>query len=52
MAAAVLRLLDDPALAERLRAAGLDVARGYTWATAGPLWAAVYGAVAIDGGLQ
>jgi glycosyltransferase involved in cell wall biosynthesis len=31
MAAAILRLLGDPALARRLRAAGIDAARRYAW---------------------
>lgn len=42
MARAVVRLLRDPALAQRLREAGLAAAAQYTWASVGPLWGAVY----------
>ena len=42
MAAAVLRLLGDPALAARLAAAGLQEARRYTWERVAPLWAEAY----------
>ena len=42
MAQALLRLLNDPLLAERLRSAGLQSAARWSWATAGPAWAAVY----------
>jgi glycosyltransferase involved in cell wall biosynthesis len=48
MAAAIVRLLGEPALAEGLRAAGIASVHGCTWAAAGPLWAAVYGAAATD----
>jgi glycosyltransferase involved in cell wall biosynthesis len=43
MAAAVLRLLADTALAQRLVGAGLQAVRAYTWEQVGPCWAAVYG---------
>ena len=42
MAQAVLRLLREPALAARLRAAGLRSVAAYAWSAVGPLWAAVY----------
>jgi glycosyltransferase involved in cell wall biosynthesis len=43
LARAALRLLDDPALAERLIAEGLrDVDRLYTWEAVGDRWAALY----------
>jgi glycosyltransferase involved in cell wall biosynthesis len=43
LAAAALRLLDDPALARRLIADGLaDVERWYTWDAVGERWAALY----------
>lgn len=42
MAAAVLRLLDDAALAARLRTAGLQEAGRYTWARVAPRLAEVY----------
>lgn len=38
LAAAVERLLDDPALAAKLSAAGRDLAVSATWAEAGPRW--------------
>lgn len=50
MAAAVLRLMREPALAERLRAAGLRSVARYTWAQAGPRWSAVYRSVLTVGG--
>ena len=34
LAAGIRRLLDDPALRERLSAAGIETARGFTWALA------------------
>ena len=46
MAEAILRLLRDPATAERLRGAGLDSVRAYTWTAVGPRWGAVYRALA------
>ena len=42
MARAVVRVLRDPALARRLREAGLVAAAQYRWACVGPLWGAVY----------
>ncbi len=42
LAGAVLRLLDDPAQAQRLAAAALQQVQRYTWAQVAPLWAAVY----------
>jgi glycosyltransferase involved in cell wall biosynthesis len=43
LAAAALRLIDDPTLAQRLIAEGLsDVARFYTWEAVGDRWAALY----------
>jgi glycosyltransferase involved in cell wall biosynthesis len=42
MAAALLRVLDDRALATSLRAAGLAEAARYTWARVAPLWLAQY----------
>lgn len=47
MAAAILRLLQDPATAERLRAAGLDLVRAFTWTAVGPRWGALYRALAL-----
>jgi len=44
LAAAALRLLDDPALAQRLIAEGLrDVEQQYTWGAVSDRWAALYG---------
>lgn len=42
MAAAILRLLAEPALAAALREAGLAQVRAYAWDAVGPQWAAVY----------
>jgi glycosyltransferase involved in cell wall biosynthesis len=42
MAAAVQRLISEPALAADLAAAGLQEVRRYTWERVGPLWAEVY----------
>ena len=42
MAAATLRLVREPALAERLRVAGLEAARCYTWASVQPRLFGVY----------
>lgn len=42
MAHAVLALLDDPARACRMSAAGLQAARAYTWERIGPQWIEVY----------
>ncbi len=42
MARAVVRVLSDPALARRLREAGLAAAAHYRWACVGPLWGTVY----------
>ncbi len=42
MAAAVSRLLCDPALARRLAANGLREVQRYTWEQVAPMWAAVY----------
>ncbi len=50
MAAAVLRLLREPALAERLRTAGLRSVTGYTWAQVGPRWGVVYRSALAEGG--
>ena len=44
MAQAVLRLLESPALAQRLVQAGLELVRHFTWSEVGPRWAAVYAA--------
>lgn len=46
MARAVLRLLRDPALCERLRAAGREAVRRYDWASVRPRLLAVYGSAA------
>jgi L-malate glycosyltransferase len=44
LAAAALRLLDDPTLAQRLIAEGLrDVEQQYTWGAVSDRWAALYG---------
>jgi glycosyltransferase involved in cell wall biosynthesis len=45
MAQALQRVLEDPALARRLREAGLAAAAAYTWGQIGPRWQAVYHAV-------
>lgn len=51
MAAAVTALLDDPALAGRLAAAGLAEARRYAWDRVGPRLASVYqSALAVGAG--
>lgn len=50
MAAAILRLLRDPALAEGMRSAGLGSVRAYTWTAVGPHWAAVYRAAVAEPG--
>lgn len=42
MAAALLRLLADPVLAQRLADNGLREVQRYTWDRVAPLWAAVY----------
>ena len=42
MAAAALRVLTDPALAARLRAAGLDAAQQYAWPQVRGQWLSVY----------
>jgi glycosyltransferase involved in cell wall biosynthesis len=42
MAQAVLRVLGDDALAQRLSAAGLQLVQQFTWEHVGPRWAAVY----------
>jgi glycosyltransferase involved in cell wall biosynthesis len=42
MAAAIVRLLDDPRLAAALSAAGQVEAERYTWSRVAPQWAAVY----------
>lgn len=42
MAAALARLAQDAALAQRLRDSGLAEVQQYTWARVGPQWAAVY----------
>jgi glycosyltransferase involved in cell wall biosynthesis len=52
MAQAVLRLLRDPALAARLRAAGLDSVRRYDWASVRPKLLAVYQAAAGPAGVR
>jgi glycosyltransferase involved in cell wall biosynthesis len=53
MAAALLRLLAEPELAQRLSANGLREAQRYTWEQVAPLWAAVYAeAVAGRGGAR
>ena len=42
MAAAIVRVLDDRALAADLARAGLDAVQAYTWEHIGPRWAGVY----------
>lgn len=42
MAAAMLRLRNDPALYERLRSRGLELASSYSWEAVRPLWLALY----------
>ena len=42
MAQALLRVLQDAALADQLRAAGQQSAAQWSWASAGPAWADVY----------
>jgi glycosyltransferase involved in cell wall biosynthesis len=49
MAAAVLRLLCEPALAARLRAAGLSGVANYAWSQVGPRWGAVYHSALAEG---
>lgn len=49
MGAAVLRLLDDVVLAERLRSAGLRLVGRYGWDSVGPLLADTYRRVLVDG---
>lgn len=49
IAAAVARLLDDTELRARLVAAGLEVARRYSWAVVGPILAEHYRRVARPG---
>jgi glycosyltransferase involved in cell wall biosynthesis len=46
MAQAVLRLLREPPLRARLRAAGLELARRFEWSAVRPQWLAVYEAAA------
>ena len=50
MAAAVLRLLRDPALADRLRSAGLASVRHCFWPEVGPRWGDVYRQAMLRGG--
>jgi len=45
MAAAILRLLGEPAVAVKLREAGLVAVRAYTWSAVAPQWQAAYAAV-------
>ncbi len=47
MAAAALRVLQDPALAQRLTTAGLDRVRNYSWPVVRDQWYAVYRTVAV-----
>lgn len=49
MAHAVLRLLREPALAERLRAAGLRSVRAYAWDEVRPRWSGVYRSAMAQG---
>ncbi len=49
IAAAVARVLDDPALANRMRAAGLARAAGFTWAAAAGRLAAAAAALGGEG---
>lgn len=49
MAQAVLRLLDDPALSQRLSMAGLQLVQQYTWGQVGPRWASVYASSCAKG---
>ena len=48
MAKALIRLLGDPALADRLRTHAMSDVQAYTWAAVGPQWAEVY-ARAVEG---
>jgi glycosyltransferase involved in cell wall biosynthesis len=50
MAQAILRVLRDPPLAQRLRAAGLAIVSQYQWARVAPLWGRVYRAALARGG--
>jgi L-malate glycosyltransferase len=50
MAEAILRLLDDEALAQRLREQALADVQAYTWARVGPRWGSVYRGVAARSG--
>lgn len=47
MASAILSVLGDPALAQRLRAAGLSSIDNYTWPAVGPQWSGVYRSVGL-----
>ena len=47
LARALAAVLDDPALAARLRAAGLAVSRRFTWARSAREHRAIYGSVAV-----
>lgn len=49
MAECALRLLDDPDLSERLRAAGLEVARRFTWPIVREQLFDAYGAALVTG---
>lgn len=49
MAAAVLRVLDEPGVAERLSQAGLQEVQRYAWPRVAPLWAEQYRACLRDG---
>jgi glycosyltransferase involved in cell wall biosynthesis len=46
MASAILSVLDDSSLAQRLRSAGLSCVGDYTWPVIGPRWSRVYRSVA------
>jgi glycosyltransferase involved in cell wall biosynthesis len=52
MAQALLRVLEDAALAEQLRAAGQQRAAQWSWASAGPAWAGVYKRALVQGHAQ
>lgn len=48
MARAILRVLRDPSLAQRLREAGLAIADQYRWDRVAPLWGSVYRSAIAD----
>jgi len=52
LAGALAAVLDDPALAARLRAAGLSVSRRFTWARSAREHRAIYGTVVSPGDVE